>query len=52
MCGLDEAICEDITAARPPGGFLAVDDIFSFTDIPVAAWDVIRDRAVVIARLS
>jgi hypothetical protein len=52
VCDLDAATGEDITTARPPGGFMAVDDIFSFTDIPVAAWDVIRDRAVVIPRLS
>lgn len=31
---------------------MVVDDVFAFTDIPVAAWDVIRDRAVVIPRLS
>lgn len=52
MCGLDLETGEDIAAARPPGGYLAVDDVFSFTDIPVAAWDVIRDRAVVIPRLD
>jgi hypothetical protein len=52
VCHLDMANGEDIAAARPPGGFLAVDEIFSFTDIPVTAWDVIRDRAVVIPRLS
>jgi hypothetical protein len=52
VCDLDEVIGEDITAARPPGGFMAVDDVFSFADIPVATWDVIRDRAVVISRLS
>lgn len=52
VCDLDEATAEYITAARPPGGFMAVDDVFSFADIPVATWDVIRDRAVVISRLS
>ena len=52
VCDLDDATGEDITTARPPGGFMAVDDVFSFTDIPVAAWDVIRDRAVVISRLT
>ncbi len=52
VCGVDDATGEAITAARPPGGFLAVDDVFSFTDIPVATWDAIRDRAVVIPRLS
>jgi hypothetical protein len=48
VCDLNQATGEDIAAARPPGGFMAVDDAFSFTDVPVAAWDVIRDRAVVI----
>lgn len=51
VCGLDQPTAEGIEAARPPGGFMAVDDVFSFTDIPVAAWDAIRDRAVVIPRL-
>lgn len=52
VCGLDQATADDIAAARPPGGFMAVADVFSFTDIPVAAWDVIRDRAVVVPRLG
>jgi hypothetical protein len=47
-CGLPPSTGDAIVAARPPGGFLAVDDVFSFTDIPVASWDIIRDRAVTI----
>jgi hypothetical protein len=50
VCDLSLARAEEIAAARPPGGYLAVDDVFSFTDVPVAAWDVIRDRAVAIPR--
>jgi hypothetical protein len=52
VCGLAPSTGEDIAAARPPSGFMAVDDVFSLTDIPVSAWDVIRDRAVAIPRLS
>jgi len=29
---------------------MAVDEVFSLTDIPVAVWDIIRDRAVTIPR--
>lgn len=49
-CGLTPSTGDAIAAARPPGGFMAVDDVFSLTDIPVAAWDIIRDRAVTIPR--
>jgi DNA uptake protein ComE-like DNA-binding protein len=52
VCHLGQGTGEEIAAARPPGGFMTVDDVFSLTDIPVAAWDVIRDRAVVIPGLS
>lgn len=52
VCDLDRATGEAITAARRSGGFMAVDDVFSLTDIPVAAWDVIRDRSVVIPRFT
>jgi hypothetical protein len=48
VCAIDQATAADIAAARPPGGYLTVDDVFSATDIPVAAWDVVRDRAVVL----
>jgi hypothetical protein len=50
VCDLSLATGEEIAAARPPGGYLAVDDVFSFVEIPVAAWDVVRDRAVAIPR--
>jgi DNA uptake protein ComE-like DNA-binding protein len=49
-CGLSQATGEGIVAARPPGGFMVVDDVFSLADVPVAAWDVIRDRGVTIPR--
>ncbi len=49
-CDLPHATGEEIAAARPPGGFMTVDDVFSLTDIPVAAWDIIRDRSVTIPR--
>jgi hypothetical protein len=47
-CDLSRSIGEGIAAARPPGGFMAVDDVFSLAEVPVAARDIIRDRAVVI----
>lgn len=50
VCNLPLATGEDIAAARPPYGFMTVDDVFSLADMPVAAWDVIRDRAVAIPR--
>jgi hypothetical protein len=49
-CGLPRSTGDTIATARPPGGFMAVDDVFSLTDIPIAAWDTIRDRAVTIPR--
>lgn len=48
VCNLPLATGADIAAARPPYGFMTVDDVFSLADVPVAAWDVIRDRAVTI----
>lgn len=51
VCQLPEATAADIVAARPPGGFLVVDEVFSLAEIPVTAWEVVRDRAVVIPRL-
>lgn len=49
-CDLPSGIGADIAAARPPGGFMAVDDVFALAEIPVASWDFIRDRAVTIPR--
>jgi hypothetical protein len=37
-CDLPRTIGEEIAAARPPGGFMAVDDVFSLSEVPVAAW--------------
>jgi hypothetical protein len=50
VCDLPPSIGADIAAARPPGGFMAVDDVFALAEIPVASWDIIRDRAVTIPR--
>lgn len=50
VCGIDRAIADSIVAARESrGGFLAVDDVFTAADVPISQWDVIRDRAIVIA---
>jgi hypothetical protein len=49
-CDLPRTIGEQIEAARPSGGFVAVDDVFALAEVPVAAWDIIRDRAVVVPR--
>lgn len=52
-CGLSEPVAEAIVAERSTcGGFLAVDDVFSMTDVPVGTWDVIRDRGIVLPRLT
>ena len=50
ICGLSAATAEHLSSARPPGGFMAVDDVFSLAEIPVTTWDVVRDRAVVLPR--
>jgi hypothetical protein len=52
ICDLPQTTADDIVAARPPGGFLVVDDVFSQAEIPIAAWDIIRDRTVAIPRLE
>ncbi|MEU4252208.1 helix-hairpin-helix domain-containing protein [Amycolatopsis sp. NPDC026612] len=49
VCGLDAATAQVIVEVRAAaGGFAAVDDVF--TAVPVAAWDRVRDRAVVLPR--
>ncbi|MEV6873587.1 hypothetical protein [Amycolatopsis sp. NPDC051128] len=49
VCGLDVTTADEIVETRSAaGGFAAVDDVF--TAVPVAAWDRIRDRAVVLPR--
>lgn len=51
VCGLDIATAEEIVAVRTAaGGFGAVDDVLSAVDVPIAAWDRVRDRAVVLPR--
>lgn len=52
-CGLSRTAADSIVAARDKcGGFLAVDDLFSLADVPVGAWDTVRDRGVVIPLAS
>ncbi|TDP97174.1 hypothetical protein EV186_103135 [Labedaea rhizosphaerae] len=49
VCEIDEAVAQSIVDMRERGpGLHTVDDVFSLTDAPLAAWDRIRDRAVVI----
>ncbi len=49
VCGLDATTTEAIVEIRTAvGGFTTVDDVF--TAVPVAAWDRVRDRAVVLPR--
>jgi hypothetical protein len=52
VCDLPDITASGIVAARPLGGFMTVDDVFTLADIPIAAWDIIRDRAVAIPRLA
>jgi DNA uptake protein ComE-like DNA-binding protein len=49
-CGIDPAVAARIVQARDVTGvpMAAVDDVFVHTDIPVALWDRIRDRGVVV----
>lgn len=52
-CGLTVDVANSIVTARSEsGGFLTVDDVFAMTEIPINAWDVIRDRSVVIPALT
>ncbi|WP_007027685.1 ComEA family DNA-binding protein, partial [Saccharomonospora iraqiensis] len=51
VCELDPGTAERIVEARSArGGFLTVDDVFTAVDVPLGAWEMIRDRAVVIPR--
>ncbi|MHA6793120.1 ComEA family DNA-binding protein [Pseudonocardia bannensis] len=52
LCGIDPGIARRIVEARTTAGvpFAHVDDAFAYTDIPVALWDRIRDRAVILTR--
>lgn len=48
-CGIEPAVAETIAEARAAGiTFMAVNDLFAFTEIPYTLWDRIRDRALVI----
>jgi hypothetical protein len=48
-CGLSQTAADSIVVARTRcGGFLTVDDLFSMADVPVGAWETIRDRGIVI----
>lgn len=51
ICDLDTNTAEAIVAARTQrGGLLATDDIFTMAEIPLGAWNMIRDRGLVIPR--
>ncbi|WP_214366510.1 hypothetical protein [Pseudonocardia sp. H11422] len=52
LCGIDPGAAQHIVEARTTAGVPSaqVDDVFAYTDIPVALWDRIRDRAMVLAR--
>jgi hypothetical protein len=48
-CELTQRTADGIVAARIRcGGFLTVEDLFSMADIPIGAWDMVRDRSIVI----
>lgn len=52
VCELPAEVARAIVDIRTKtGGFVSVEDIFSLLDIPLAAWPVIRDRAVVVQLL-
>ncbi|MCD2198022.1 helix-hairpin-helix domain-containing protein [Actinomycetospora endophytica] len=49
VCGLEPVQAARIVQARQAAGrFGAVDDVFSWTDLPVEIWDQVRDRGVVL----
>lgn len=49
VCGIEAPVAESIVAMRETSiGLNAVDDVFTLTDAPLAAWDRIRDRAVIV----
>jgi DNA uptake protein ComE-like DNA-binding protein len=49
VCGLEPVQAARIVQARQAAGrFAAVDDVFSWTELPVSLWDQVRDRAVVL----
>jgi DNA uptake protein ComE-like DNA-binding protein len=49
VCGLEPVQAARIVQARQAAGrFAAVDDVFSWAELPVNVWDQVRDRAVVL----
>lgn len=49
LCGIEPVQAARIVQARQAAGrFAAVDDVFSWTDLPVEVWDRIRDRGIVL----
>ncbi len=49
VCGLEPVAAARIVQARQAAGrFAAVEDVFSWTELPVGVWDQVRDRAVVL----
>ncbi len=49
VCGLDPVHAAQIVHARQAAGrFAAVEDVFSWTELPVDVWDRVRDRGVVL----
>jgi hypothetical protein len=52
-CGLNPQVAESIVATRTTcGGFLTVDDVLTMVDVPISAWDLVRDRAIVLPMTS
>lgn len=50
VLGVEPAIAELVVAARTAAGrFYSVDDVFSYADLPLETWDVVRDRGIVLA---
>ncbi len=49
ICELDATGADAIVTARG-SGFTSIDEVFILTDIPVANWDMMRDRAIVLGR--
>ena len=49
LCGIEPVQAARIVQARQAAGrFSAVDDVFSYTDLPVEVWDRVRDRGIVL----
>jgi hypothetical protein len=49
LCEVPPDVARAIVEARTTtGGFVSVEDVFGLVDIPLAAWSVVRDRAVVV----